>query len=348
MGTITNDIPDVTVVVTKGNEYITSITPSEIYQVLVNTGDNYNVNINQPNTIVSDGSGSYITVADYASHALTSSYAQTASYVSGAASDWAYITNKPAGLVSSSAQATTWTVLSASHASTVAAVAWNAVQNKPSGLVSSSTQVALNQISGSTFKSGSYTFPGNVTVAGLLSASALKVNTVISESVVTGGITGSLFGTASYALSSEAANLVGREVFATTGSNVFTNSQIISGSLTLDGGHIEISSSKVTNIYNQTKLIDPLISSIVYSGINVDYTAQRTGEVRTGILMASWSGSSVTYTDVSNTEISSVDDLSFDFIKVGDDIRFRAFSAGSGSGEWTIHFLFKLFPNLLY
>lgn len=370
MGTITSDTPDITVVVTKGSEYITSVTPSEIYQVLVNTGDNYNVNVNQPNVILTDGSGSYIVVADYASHAMSASYAQTASYVSGSASDWTYITNKPDGLVSSSLQAKTWSVLSASYAP----VTWSAIFARPAGLVSSSVQIALNQISGSTFKSGSYLFPGNVTVAGILSASELRVLTVVSESattivltgsnsfgstnsdthsftgsvIVTNGITGTLDGTASFANYSNAANLIGKEVFAITGSNVFTNSQVISGSLTLDGGLIEISSSKVSNIFNQTKLIDPLISSATYSGINVDYTAQRTGEIRSGMLMASWSGSSITYTDVSNTEISSVDDLSFDFIRIGDNIRFRAFSAGSGSGEWTIHFLFKFFPNLLY
>lgn len=50
------------------------------------------------------------------SAATSASYALTASYVAGASTDWASITNKPAGLVSSSTQATTWTVATSSFA----------------------------------------------------------------------------------------------------------------------------------------------------------------------------------------------------------------------------------------
>lgn len=53
-----------------------------------------------------------------ASAATSASYALTASYAmnGGGASDWDSITNKPSGLVSSSAQATTWTVATSSFA----------------------------------------------------------------------------------------------------------------------------------------------------------------------------------------------------------------------------------------
>jgi len=371
MGKIKHDIPDITVVVTKGDEYLTSVTPSQLYQVIVNTGDNYNVSIDDPEVITSEGSGSYIKVADYATYALTSSFAQTASYVSGAVSDWTYITNKPSGLVSSSTQATGWTVLSASYAANVASITWNAVQNKPVGLVSSSTQIALNQISGSTFKSASYVFPQDLLVKGILSASELRVSKIVSESIeqvsgstvfgssptdthqftgsiiVTNGITGSLFGTASFAEHVNVDGINGIEILATTGSNTFIGNQTISGSVTLSGGNVEFVSSRVSDVFNQTKLIDPIISSLTYSGVNIEYTAQRTGEIRSGIIMASWSGDAITHTDVSNVEIGSVYDLTFNFVKINDDIRFRAYSAGLGSGAWTIQFLFKLFPNLL-
>ncbi len=75
MSNIKLDIPDITVVIEKGTEYLSTVTPSEIYQVLVNTGDNYSVVVDDPATIVTNGSGSYINVADYAS---TASYALVA------------------------------------------------------------------------------------------------------------------------------------------------------------------------------------------------------------------------------------------------------------------------------
>jgi len=371
MGKIKHDIPDITVVVTKGDEYLTSVTPSQLYQVIVNTGDNYNVSIDDPEVITSEGSGSYIKVADYATYALTSSFAQTASYVSGAASDWTYITNKPSGLVSSSTQATGWTVLSASYAANVASITWNAVQNKPTGLVSSSTQIALNQVSGSTFKSASYVFPQDVLIKGMLSASELRVTRVVSASttgisgsnifgssetdlqqftgsvVFNNGATGSLNGTASFANNVNLSGVIGNETLATTGSNTFTGNQTISGSIVLTGGNVEFISTKVTDVFNQTKVVNPIISSLIYSGVNIEYTAQRSGEIRSGMIFSSWNGSAITYTDTSNVEIGEYNDLSFDFIRVGDDIRFRAYSLGLGSGAWTIQFLFKLFPNLL-
>jgi hypothetical protein len=59
---------------------------------------NYNSIQNQPTTIPT---------ASYVLNAVSSSFALTASYVSGAASDWDSIANKPSGLVSSSTQINT-------------------------------------------------------------------------------------------------------------------------------------------------------------------------------------------------------------------------------------------------
>jgi len=138
MSDIKLDIPDITVVVSKGEEYLSSVTPGETYQVVVNTGDNYNVNLQQPHAVVTN-EGNYYRSADFATSA---SYAATASYVSGAVttSDWTNITNKP------------------------------------SGLVSSSTQVQLSQITGTAFGSSNFTFPQDVTVGGVLIADELLVS----------------------------------------------------------------------------------------------------------------------------------------------------------------------------
>lgn len=135
--------------------------------------------------------------------------------------------------------------------------------------------------------------------------------------------------------------------YAVTASNSFKGTQEITGSVIFNGASVEISSSLKGGIFNATELIDPLISAIEYAGVAVEYTAQRQNAVRSGIVLASWSGSSITYTDVSNTEIGDTNDLSFNFVRIGNDIRFRAYSQGLGSGEWTAQFLFKMFPNLL-
>lgn len=102
MSDIKLDIPDITVVINNGEEYLSSVTPGETYQVVVNTGDNYNVNLQQPHAVVTNESN-YYRSADFATSA---SYALTASYILGDAgvTDWSEITNKPSGLVSSSTQ----------------------------------------------------------------------------------------------------------------------------------------------------------------------------------------------------------------------------------------------------
>jgi hypothetical protein len=108
-----------------------------------------------------------------------------------------------------------------------------------------------------------------------------------------------------------------------------------------------ISSSVKRGIFSATEQIEPYIPSDVFSGVSIEYNAQRIGSVRSGIILASWSGSDISFTDVSNADMGETYDLSFNFIKVGSDIILRANSLGSGSGDWTVQFLFKMFPNLL-
>jgi hypothetical protein len=107
-----------------------------------------------------------------------------------------------------------------------------------------------------------------------------------------------------------------------------------------------ISSSVKSGVFAATEIIDPPFSSTQYSGVSVEYVAQRTGALRAGALYATWSGSSVSYTDISNTGVGDTSDLSFNFIRVGSNILLRAYSAGSGSGTWTIQCLFKMFSNV--
>lgn len=90
----------------------------------------------------------------------------------------------------------------------------------------------------------------------------------------------------------------------------------------------------------------PFISTIDYSGTSIEYLAQRPGATRMGLIMATWSGSSVVFTDVSTADIGDTKDIAFTFIQSGSEFRLRVSSNGSGSGAWTVQSLFRLFPNL--
>lgn len=101
-----------------------------------------------------------------------------------------------------------------------------------------------------------------------------------------------------------------------------------------------------SGVFGVTEDVFPYISTIEYSGTSIEYVAQRPGATRIGIILATWSGSNVVFTDVSTADIGDTRDISFAFIKSGDFFKLRVNSFGSGSGAWTVQSLFKLFPNL--
>jgi hypothetical protein len=131
------------------------------------------------------------------------------------------------------------------------------------------------------------------------------------------------------------------------GDVLVTGKQKMSGSLNLTSANIELTGSLISGVFNATELVYPTLSTTLYAGANIDYTAQRTSGIRTGTIMTSWSGSNISYTDISNSDVGDTEDLSFNLIRFDDQIQLRVYSQGLGSGEWTIHFLFKLFPNLM-
>jgi hypothetical protein len=123
--------------------------------VVLDKGDNYAVNIQNPSTVVINETMFY-RVANYADSAGTASFALTASYVEGITTSWDTLTNKPAGIVSSSTQVDYTllqnlpdTIPTASFAFTAVTASyvsgaisdWDSLANKPEGIVSSSTQV---------------------------------------------------------------------------------------------------------------------------------------------------------------------------------------------------------------
>jgi hypothetical protein len=132
-----------------------------------------------------------------------------------------------------------------------------------------------------------------------------------------------------------------------SGSDI-TPKSVESSEFKLDAGTVSMTFTGSINsgIFGATEDVYPYISTTQYAGTTIEYVAQRPGATRIGMLMATWSGSSIVFTDVSTADIGDTKDISFGFIQSGSYFKLRVNSNGSGSGAWTVQSLFKLFPNL--
>jgi hypothetical protein len=140
----------------------------------------------------------------------------------------------------------------------------------------------------------------------------------------------------------------GQVVQHISSSNIQPNS-VQSNQFLLNAGTVTLTftGSINTGIFGATEYIQPYISTTRYSGMTVEYLAQRPGACRMGIIMAAWlDTASITFTDISTTDIGDTSDISFRFLSSSNELRLRVNSNGSGSGAWTVQSLFKLFPNL--
>jgi len=173
-----------------------------------------------------------------------------------------------------------------------------------------------------------------------------------TASYIAGNTESSSFATtSSYAVTSSYAETINRQISGSvsiTGSATVTEF-VKSNEYKLNAGTVSIIFTGSINqgIFGVTEYIYPYISTIEYSGMTVEYLAQRPGASRMGIIMASWlNTASVVFTDVSTTDIGDTSDISFMFLSSSNQLRLRVNSNGSGSGAWTVQSLFKLFPNL--
>lgn len=140
----------------------------------------------------------------------------------------------------------------------------------------------------------------------------------------------------------------GQVVQHISSSNIQPNS-VQSNQFLLNAGTVTLTftGSINTGIFGATEYIQPYISTTQYSGMTVEYLAQRPGACRMGIIMAAWlDTASITFTDISTTDIGDTSDISFRFLSSSNELRLRVNSNGSGSGAWTVQSIFKLFPNL--
>lgn len=104
--------------------------------------------------------------------------------------------------------------------------------------------------------------------------------------------------------------------------------------------------SITSGIFGATEYVLPFIPTSSFSAVTVEYVASRVGGLRVGIILAGWSGSQTTVTDVSSTDIGDTSDIRFSLVQDGGYIKLRVESLGSGSYPWTVQSLFKLFPFL--
>jgi len=104
--------------------------------------------------------------------------------------------------------------------------------------------------------------------------------------------------------------------------------------------------SITSGIFGATEYILPFIPTSSFCATTVEYVASRVGGLRVGIILAGWSGSQTTVTDVSSTDIGDTADIRFSLVQDGGYVKLRAESLGSGSYPWTVQSLFKLFPFL--
>lgn len=162
--------------------------------VLIDKGDEYKVIVNKPGSVVKNITGSFLSYADVAnsaSYSETSSFAITASYAANVpatassaitasyALTASYASNVPltaSYAISASQAVNSDLAISASN------VLYDNIGNKPT-LVSSSTQVLLDEITGTTFSNAAFLFPENLTVGGTLTAEKF-ITEYISSSVI--------------------------------------------------------------------------------------------------------------------------------------------------------------------
>jgi hypothetical protein len=251
-----------------------------------------------------------LTVAGGISAAITGS-ATTASYV-----EYNNIANKPT-LVSGSEQVSFNSITDKpTLVSGSSQVTYSGLSGIPAGIVSGSAQVSFNGITDKpTLVSGSeqVSFNGIVDKPTLVSGSA---------QVTYSGLSGIPSG-----IVSSSAQVGGYGIFATTGSNSFNGSQVVTGSLTVTG-----------QVVAQTLNVQQVTSSIVFSsgsnifGNSLSNTQQFTGSVSvTGSFTVTTAGTEL---QVTNTGVN-LGNISTDNHNVTGSLRVSGSMAVTGVGTFS-------------
>lgn len=195
-----------------------------------------------------------------------------------------------------------------------------------------------------------------------LAVSALFANTASYALGISGSIDSAV--SSSYALTASYANVISdwdslsnkpegivssstQTVENISGSDIIIN-KVESNEFKILAGNVSLTftGSVTTGVFGATEYVFPYIPTSSFSAATVEYVATRPGALRVGNILAGWSGSFVTSTDVSNTDIGDTSDMQFSVVENDGYIKLRVTSLGSGSYPWTVQSLFKLFPTL--
>ena len=142
----------------------------------------------------------------------------------------------------------------------------------------------------------------------ILSGSTASLNSL----TVSNGITGSLFGTASYALTASLANGSVNVTQAVIGNTTYitVNTTVATGTTTIHS--IPISS---------------------YSSTFIDYVISDTISSRAGNIQSVWLGSDVNYTETATMDIGNTTDFDWDVVIAGNAVKVNSVVT---AGSWTV------------
>jgi hypothetical protein len=117
--------------------------------------------------------------------------------------------------------------------------------------------------------------------------------------------------------------------FATTGSNNFKGDQYVSGSIII--GESASIGSKCITISSTTQIIN--LSS--FDGANFDYVVKNGSNMRAGVIMSVWNGSSSVYNESSTMDLGNTSGVTFNVTSSG------GLNAAVTSGTWTVEVLYR-------
>lgn len=142
----------------------------------------------------------------------------------------------------------------------------------------------------------------------ILSGSAASLDSLI----VSNGITGSLFGTASYVLTASLANGGVNVIQATIGNTTYitVNTTVATGTTTIHS-----------------------IPTSSYSSTFIDYVISDTVNSRAGNIQSVWLGSDVNYTETATMDIGNTTDFDWDVVIAGNGIKVNSVIA---AGNWNV------------
>jgi hypothetical protein len=118
--------------------------------------------------------------------------------------------------------------------------------------------------------------------------------------------------------------------FATTGSNQFNGNQSVSGSLTVNKVKMDATCVSLSAVTGHT-----IFDLGVFDGANFDYLVKSGNNMRGGMIMGVWDGTTSKFNEVSTTDIGNTSNVTFNVTNNG------RLQTTITSGTWTIEVMYR-------